>query len=181
MSWFRWNVCISWCKTLKNRVFWHAPIGGITLTSDNDCICLSMLVWCNLYHYDVINVSSCRRVQEFGGLVVSTAPLVVLENIYIYMYMFVCTSRLIVYLCAATYPSRHMTSNQRQYNVEATSWRRLDVDTTLFSGCVPAGMLLEWARWVHVQVAFGRYTCTRYLCEHVYLRAQMVFEWYVKS
>ena len=36
-------------------------------------------------------------------------------------------------------PSRHITSKQRRTNVGATSWRRIDVGTLLFQGCVPAG------------------------------------------
>ena len=41
-------------------------------------------------------------------------------------------------------PSRHITSNQRRIDVGATSWRRIDVDMTLFSGRVPAGPAPGW-------------------------------------
>ena len=36
-------------------------------------------------------------------------------------------------------PSRHMKSKQGRTNIEATSWRRLHVDMTLFLGRVPDG------------------------------------------
>ena len=35
---------------------------------------------------------------------------------------------------------QHMASKQRRTNVGATSWRRIDVGTTLFQGCVSAGL-----------------------------------------
>ena len=38
-------------------------------------------------------------------------------------------------------PSRHMTSIQRRLNVDATSWRCIDVETTLYKRRVPAGNL----------------------------------------
>ena len=38
------------------------------------------------------------------------------------------------------YPSRHMTSIQCRVNVDATSWRCIDVETTLYKRHVPAGM-----------------------------------------
>ena len=39
------------------------------------------------------------------------------------------------------YPSRHTTSNQSRINVDATSWRRIDADTTLFQIFVPDGIV----------------------------------------
>ena len=36
-------------------------------------------------------------------------------------------------------PSRHMTSIQRRLNVNATSWRYIDIETTLYKRYVPAG------------------------------------------
>ena len=39
--------------------------------------------------------------------------------------------------------SRHVAQKQRRIIVNATSWRRIDVDTTLFLGSVPAGSPLH--------------------------------------
>ena len=36
-----------------------------------------------------------------------------------------------------------MTSKQRRNNFDVTSWRHIDVDTTLFEGCVPALVRLK--------------------------------------
>ena len=45
----------------------------------------------------------------------------------------------------AKYPRKHMTF-MRRINVDATSWRCMDVDTTLFQRCVPAGMHGGWPK-----------------------------------
>ena len=42
---------------------------------------------------------------------------------------------------SSTMPSRHMTLIQRRLNVDATSWRCIDVDATLCKRHVPAGCL----------------------------------------
>ena len=36
-------------------------------------------------------------------------------------------------------PNRHITSQQRHINVDATPWRPIDVDTTFLKGCASAG------------------------------------------
>ena len=38
-------------------------------------------------------------------------------------------------------PSRQVTLRQRRINVDATSWRCIDVDTTLYKRHVPAGSI----------------------------------------
>ena len=47
------------------------------------------------------------------------------------------------------HPSGHMTSKWRHTNVDATSWRRIDVDMTSFWRHVPAGMLFPWAKYIN--------------------------------
>ena len=50
----------------------------------------------------------------------------------------------VVYLFPLTYASRHMTFIQRRINVDATSWRCIDVDTTLSQRWVPTGLSFVW-------------------------------------
>ena len=40
-----------------------------------------------------------------------------------------------------------MTSRQRRIKVDATSWRRTDVGTTLYHGFVPSETMLEVKNW----------------------------------
>ena len=37
-------------------------------------------------------------------------------------------------------PSGHTTLKQRQFNVDSTSWRWINVESILFQCCVPAGL-----------------------------------------
>ena len=46
-----------------------------------------------------------------------------------------------------TRPSKHMTLKQRCINIDATSWRRIDIVTTLFQGCVLAGDIQATESW----------------------------------
>ena len=46
-------------------------------------------------------------------------------------------------------PSRHMTLLQRSLNVDATSWRCIDVEPTLYKRHVPAGMGSKHAQFAH--------------------------------
>ena len=49
-----------------------------------------------------------------------------------------------VYMYVGVPPSRHAKLRQRRINVDATSWRCVDVDVTLYKRHVPAGLTHLW-------------------------------------
>ena len=73
----------------------------------------------------------------------------IVSSVYLLWQRFIhCISCICCPLCVRdkSLPSRHMTSKQRHFKVDATSWRRIDVyatfvdvDLTLFRRYVPAG------------------------------------------
>ena len=73
--------------------------------------------------------------------------------IYLFIYFIIIIIIIILFYCClhfyrkkynfiGTTPSRHMTSIQRRLNVDATSWRCIDVESTLHRRHVPARQLI---------------------------------------
>ena len=62
-----------------------------------------------------------------------------------YIFFVLCLGRSVVRDCGfslvSPFPSRHMTSIQRRLNVDATSWRCIDVETTLYKRHMSAGFV----------------------------------------